>query len=126
MTPELVERVQAARLYRDDPVNYDDHRFQWAVRVDEIQSDRIEALEAAIVQAREALERAEAAMARVVEGDGGMTTATPWRDDGNPSKNDRCPHGEWMYESCGTCADAVLDPALEAVRQALSALDRNG
>lgn len=58
MTPELVERVQAARLYRDDPVNYDDHRFQWAVRVDEIQSDRIEALEAAIVQAREALEEA--------------------------------------------------------------------
>lgn len=36
----------------------------------------------------------------------------PWRDDGQPSKHDRCPHGVWMYEDCGGCVDAFVAAAL--------------
>lgn len=66
-------------------------------------------------EALEALEKAEAAIARATEGDGGMARETMWNSDGAPSKHDRCPHGHWMYEGCQTCADAVLDPVLDEI-----------
>lgn len=31
-----------------------------------------------------------------------------WRDDGKPSKHDRCPHGVVMYEDCEACCAAAI------------------
>lgn len=37
---------------------------------------------------------------------------THWRADCKPTKNDRCKHGVWMYESCGECISAFAVQAL--------------
>ena len=60
----------------------------------------------------EALEIAERALATVVEGD----------PMGVP-KNTQCRHGRYTFEGCESCTDAVLDPALEAVRAALASVE---
>ena len=31
-----------------------------------------------------------------------------WRNDGRPSKNDKCPHDKFMYEDCEHCASAAI------------------
>src|SRR5690606_28722630 len=35
-----------------------------------------------------------------------MLVSEPWRDDGQPSKHDKCKHGATMYEDCIECAAA--------------------
>lgn len=39
--------------------------------------------------------------------------AYPWRDDGMPSKHDKCPHGNWMYENCESCVAEYASAALK-------------
>lgn len=34
--------------------------------------------------------------------------AVPYRNDGVPSKNDRCEHGRWMYEDCEACCAVAI------------------
>ena len=63
----------------------------------------------------EALREAERALATVVEGD----------PMGVP-KNTQCRHGRYTFEGCEACTDAVLDPALEAVRSTLRAQEAHG
>lgn len=46
--------------------------------------------------------------AAILEGDYIRPVATPWRDDGKPSKHDKCPHGQWGYEDCEECAVAAV------------------
>ena len=41
----------------------------------------------------------------------------PYRADGTPSKNDKCPHGRYMYEDCEQCCSAAIRAkAQEATR----------
>lgn len=35
-----------------------------------------------------------------------------YREDGKPSKHDRCIHDVWMYETCEGCIDAHITKAL--------------
>lgn len=35
-----------------------------------------------------------------------------YREDGKPSKHDRCIHDVWMYETCAGCIDAHIAKAL--------------
>lgn len=67
----------------------------------------------------QALQEAREAIRLVVEG-GAMTRAKPWRNDGKPSKSDRCPHDKFMYEACENCTDAVLYPVLTRINTLLS------
>jgi hypothetical protein len=34
--------------------------------------------------------------------------AEAYRNDGQPSKNDTCPHGRYMYEDCEACAAKAI------------------
>lgn len=63
-----------------------------------------------LARMREALEKAEAAMAVVVEG-------SPM---GNVRGANTCKHQRYSWEGCENCTDDVLAPALETARQALA------
>jgi len=82
-------------------------------------ADRIEKLEAEEIEFdrvignyasenalfRDRIEKLEAALRNIAEGDIPRTVKIPFRDDGEPSKHDRCEHGQWMYEDCGCCIE---------------------
>lgn len=53
------------------------------------------------------------ACAKLIENGFPKVVGEPYRDDGKSSKNDKCPHGHWMYEDCEAC---VVD-ALRALAQ---------
>ena len=94
-------------------------------------ADRIEALEADAQMHNEELNRAlnrmidrweiqnarieklEAALRNIAEGDIPRTVKISFRDDGQSSKHDRCEHGQWFYEDCGCCIEDYARKALE-------------
>ena len=41
--------------------------------------------------------------------------AYPWRDDGAPSKNDRCSHNVAMYDECAGCLSQYADDVLRGL-----------
>lgn len=51
------------------------------------------------------IEKLEAALRNIAKGDIPRTVKAQFRDDGEPSKHDRCEHGQWMYEECGCCVE---------------------
>ena len=59
------------------------------------------------------IEKLEAALRNIAEGDISRTVKIPFRDDGKPSKHDRCEHGQWFYEDCGCCIEDYARKALE-------------
>ena len=59
------------------------------------------------------IEKLEAALRNIAEGDTPRTVKIAFRDDGQPSKNDRCKHGQWFYEDCGCCIEDYARKALE-------------
>lgn len=59
------------------------------------------------------IERLRAALGAVAEGDVPRRAATVFRDDGQPSKSDRCEHGMWHYEDCGECISGFAHEALK-------------
>lgn len=61
--------------------------------------------------ARALLEAHKAGMmgaAEMIEEGIDKPSATPWRSDGTPSKNDKCPHDFFMYEDCEACCAAAI------------------
>ena len=59
------------------------------------------------------IEKLEAALREIAEGDIPRTVKIPFRDDGQSSKHDRCKHGQWFYEDCGCCIEDYARKALE-------------
>ena len=59
------------------------------------------------------VEKLEAALQNIAEGDIPRTVKIPFRDDGQSSKHDRCEHGQWFYEDCGCCIGDYARNALE-------------
>jgi len=59
------------------------------------------------------IEKLEAALKNISEGDIPRTVKIPFRDDGQSSKHDRCEHGQWFYEDCGCCIEDYARKALE-------------
>jgi len=63
----------------------------------------------AILQARSS---AYEECAKLIEEGFEKIVGEPYRDDGIPSKNDKCPHGRYMYEDCEQCCvDAIRSKA---------------
>lgn len=50
---------------------------------------------------------------RVATGDWPRLPGEPYRDDGSPSKMDKCAHGRRLYEDCDECACAFARAALQ-------------
>ena len=44
-----------------------------------------------------------AALEAIRDGNVPRSRGKGWREDGQPSKHDRCIHGTWMYEDCTNC-----------------------
>ena len=63
---------------------------------------------------RSRIEKLEAALRNIAEGDIPRTVKIPFRDDGQSSKHDRCEHGQWFYEDCGCC---IEDYARKTLRE---------
>ena len=59
------------------------------------------------------IEKLEAVLRNIAEGDIPRTVKIPFRDDGQSSKHDRCEHGQWLYEDCGCCIEDYARKALE-------------
>jgi hypothetical protein len=90
--------------------------------------DRIEKLEAALQRANanveeyerkfylgtDRIEKLEVALRAIGGLDIPRPVAIPYRDDGKPSKHDRCPHGGWMYDECAHCVADYAKKALGA------------
>ncbi len=64
-------------------------------------------------EAASRIEKLEAALRNIAEGDIPRTVKIPFRDDGQSSKHDRCEHGQWLYEDCGCCIEDYARKALE-------------
>ena len=94
---------------------------QWAWDVSlEISNDR-ETLATTIALAifdahqrgrREGMEEAATMIDEGVE----KPASSPWRNDGKPSKHDKCPHDLFMYEDCETCCASAIRAKAEEVR----------
>jgi len=80
---------------------------------DELGEDRQSCWIAAASVAASRIEKLEAALRNIVEGDIPRTVKIPFRDDGQSSKHDRCEHGQWFYEDCGCCIEDYARKALE-------------
>ena len=59
------------------------------------------------------IEKLEAALKNISEGDIPRKVKIPFRDDGQSSKHDRCEHGQWFYEDCGCCIEDYARKTLE-------------
>lgn len=59
-------------------------------------------------------ERLRAALERISTGDVPRTHVIIYRDDGEHSKHDRCPHGRRMYEDCDECVSEFARSVLDA------------
>ena len=46
--------------------------------------------------------------AKIIEEGCDRPVGEPFRNDGVPSKNDKCPHGVVMYEDCSACFAAAI------------------
>ena len=53
---------------------------------------------------REGMEEAATMIDEGVE----KPASSPWRNDGKPSKHDKCPHDLFMYEDCETCCASAI------------------
>lgn len=70
-------------------------------------------IEDRLKQQRDRIKNLEAALRNIAKGDIPRTVKAQFRDDGEPSKHDRCEHGVWMYEECGCCVEDYAREILE-------------
>lgn len=64
-------------------------------------------------EAADRIEKLEAALKNISEGDIPRKVKIPFRDDGQSSKHDRCEHGQSFYEDCGCCIEDYARKTLE-------------
>ena len=57
------------------------------------------------------------ALYNIAQYDVPRAVAYPFRDDGTPSKNDRCSHNQYMYEECASCIAQYADDVLRGLKQ---------
>lgn len=49
------------------------------------------------------ISRLTEALQTIADGDEPRPLGKRYRSDGEPSKHDKCTHGQWMWEDCGSC-----------------------
>ena len=67
-------------------------------------------------QRDEARKQALMEAAELVEGGVDRVVASPFRNDGIPSKSDKCPHDRVMYEDCEQCIAAAIRALAEGAK----------
>lgn len=82
-----------------------------------VRSSKHEETIAAITGLRAEVERLRGAattLQHIADGDAPRPRIKAWRDDGAPSKCDKCPHDMFMYDDCAGCIEDFARAALEA------------
>lgn len=59
------------------------------------------------------IERLREALRMIADGDVPRQHVVRWRQDGQLSKHDKCPHDKWMYDDCDECVASFARAALE-------------
>jgi hypothetical protein len=67
---------------------------------------------ATYLEAADRIEKLEDALQAIVDDEVPRGVTIPYRDDGFPSKHDRCAHHEWMYNYCAYCIMEYAKKAL--------------
>lgn len=57
------------------------------------------------------------ALYNIAQYDVPRTVAHSFKDDGTPSKNDRCPHNIFFYDECAGCLAQYADDVLKGLEQ---------
>lgn len=58
---------------------------------------------AIFIAAIEEIKELRGALSIIADGDVSRQHVLIWNDDGQYSKHDKCPHGQWMYDDCEQC-----------------------
>ena len=61
------------------------------------------------------LQKLRIALYNIAQYDIPRTVAHSFKDDGTPSKNDRCPHNMFFYEECAGCLAQYADDVLRGL-----------
>ena len=102
--PEQDSRVGEAMAARAD----DEARKAWRARVEDARGSLINAMPTLLAR----IAALEKALREIEEGKIERPILWTYREDGKPSKHDRCIHDVWMYETCEGCIDAHITKAL--------------
>ena len=115
MTDNLSKQLKAdAEAYRESLSAPDtDDMFSLAYQWQDKKHRHVYDLCRRLETAADRIEKLEAALRKIAEGNIPRTVKTPFRDDGQPSKNDRCEHGQWLYEDCGCCIEDYARKEIE-------------
>ena len=62
--------------------------------------------------AADEIERLREALRMIADGDVPRQHVVRWRQDGQLSKHDKCPHDKWMYDDCDECVASFARTAL--------------
>ena len=73
---------------------------------------QIDQLHEICAQRQTEIERLKSVIMEYLEGNYERPLGDVYRDDGAPSKFDKCTHNMWMYEECPNCADNHFESAL--------------
>lgn len=65
-----------------------------------------------MVEAADTIERLREALRMIADGDVPRQHVVRWRQDGQLSKHDKCPHDKWMYDDCDECVASFARAAL--------------
>lgn len=60
----------------------------------------------------EELDHLRSGIKKYLDGDAGFVVSEPWRDDGIPTKHDKCKHGNFRWEGCESCIDEYFEELL--------------
>jgi hypothetical protein len=114
MMPVNVALRACSRKLKHSPAKH--WRGKMTDRYAVINPDTLEAMRRAghVAKLEARIEKLEAALRNIAEGDIPRTVKIPFRDDGQSSKHDRCEHGQWFYEDCGCCIEDYARKALDA------------
>lgn len=63
-------------------------------------------------EAADEIERLREALRMIADGDVPRQHVIRWRQDGQLSKHDKCPHDKWMYDDCDECVASFARAAL--------------
>jgi hypothetical protein len=71
-------------------------------------------------QMQQGYNRLRIALYNIAQYDVPRPVAHPFRDDGKPSKNDRCNHNVAMYDECAGCLSQYADDVLRGLEHGSS------
>ena len=95
ISPEAVEQMAQACVQSESLASRFDFKLAATLRA---QAKHIAELETAITN--------------VLSGDYPVEIQDYWREDKAYSKHDKCKHGQWRYDDCGSCVDEYLQAIL--------------